>query len=654
VWNFGGQAPGVVSGRFYPAVVRWHAGFYFFASLSGKLGQLSIGQEAIPAFPVRYNRQRKTPTLSCIQKTTLLLLMSDEQELPISMMNDGMPAVPQELAGDLLASAVALHRAGRFIEAEAGYRRILSVDMSHADAIHLLGVIAVQRGDPVEAEALIRKALAYREDAVFLGNLGSLLCETGRLAEAEAALRRALELNSGYAEAYFNLGNLLHDTDRLAEAENAFCRALELNPDFAKAHNNLGNLFNGTRRFAEAESALLRALKLNPDFPEAHYNLGNLFYVTRRPVEAEAAYCRVLELDPDFAKAHGNLGKLFYEARRFPEAESAYRRALELKPDYAEALFGLGLLLLALGRYAEAWPYYELRYSPEREKQEFVLPDLPYPQWRGESLSNKSLLLYPEQGFGDQIQFARYASMLKQCGASRLTLVCTPAIKSLLETVDGIDAVVTETESLPAHDYWSFVMSLPLHLGTTLDTIPGRLPYLRAAAERVAAWLPRLPSRKLKVGLVWSGNPRVGNFNANAVDQRRSMHIGHFLPLLQLPGIAFVSLQKDEAARAQLEELPPDLRPLDLMGAVQDFGDTAAIIQNLDLVITVDTAIAHLAGALNKPVWVLSRFDGCWRWLEERDDSPWYPGVLRLFRQPVAGDWATPIARVREDLLRMR
>jgi Flp pilus assembly protein TadD len=450
-----------------------------------------------------------------------------------------------------------------------------------------------------------------------------------------------------------NLGNLLYETGRFAEAEIAFRRALELNSDDAKGHNNLANLLNETRRFVEAEGSFHRALELQPDFAEAHYNLGNLFYKTKRLAEAEGAYRRTLELKSDFVRAHGNLGKLFHETKRFTEAEEAYRRAAELDPDYAEALFGLSLLLLGTGRYAEAWPYYESRYSPNRVNKEFTFPDVPYPQWQGECLTNKSLLLWPEQGFGDQIQFSRYASMLKQRGVSRLTLICNPAIKPLLEAIEGIDAVITETESVPAHDYWSFVMSLPLHFGTTLDTIPNRLPYLSAAAGHVAAWRTRLPSQKLKVGLVWSGDPRVGYFTANAIDQRRSMHVVQFLPLLRLPGVAFVSLQKDEAARVQLEDLPADLRPLDLMADVQNFGDTAAIIQNLDLVITVDTSIAHLAGALNKPVWILSRFDGCWRWLEDREDSPWYPGVVRLFRQPSPGDWVTPIVKVRESLLQM-
>ncbi|GAC1546494.1 MAG: hypothetical protein NVS3B11_03300 [Collimonas sp.] len=594
------------------------------------------------------------------------------------------PAAPQELVIDLFASALAAHRAGRLVEAETAYRRILSIDISHADAIHLLGIIAQQNGNLAEAEALIRKALACREEAMFMGNLGNLLCETrrhaeaevclrralalnpdfpeahnnlgnllyetGQFADAEIALRRALELKSDYAEACYNLGNLLYATKRTAEAEAALRHVLELKPDFAKGHNNLGSLLNETRRFAEAEHFLRRALALSPDFAEAHYNLGNLFYKTKRLADAEGAYRRTLELKSDFVRAHGNLGKLFHETKRLTEAEAAYRRALALEPDYIEAFIGLSHLLLAIGRYAEAWPYHELRYSPKRTSQETIFPDAPYPQWQGECLASKSLLLWPEQGYGDQIQFSRYASMLKQRGVSRLTLMCDPAIKPLLETIDGIDAVVTATESLPAHDYWSFVMSLPLHFDTTLDTIPDRLPYLRANAERVTAWRVRLPSQGLKVGLVWSGNPRIGNFTANAIDQRRSMHARQFLPLLQLPGIAFVSLQKGDAAHRQLDDLPADLRPFDPMGDVHDFGETAAIIQNLDLVITVDTSIAHLAGALDKPVWVLSRFDSCWRWMEDREDSPWYPGVMRLFRQPVPGDWATPIAKVCETL----
>ena len=714
--------------------------------------------------------------------------MPDKQDISTATSSDGAaPVASPQPATELFESALAAHRAGLLTEAEAAYRHILSVDATHADANHLLGIIALHRGDLAEAETLIRKALACQEDATFVGNLGSVLFESGRPAEAESAFRRALELapnfieahnnlgnlyngagrfaeaedslrralalNPDYVDSLFNLGNLFYATARLAEGEAAFRRVVALRPDFAKAHNNLGNLLllagrfaeaevslrlaltlqpdfvealsnlgivlqesgqfaeaelclrralecnpdyakalynlgnllhltgrpaeaelafravpehspdfsnaynnlgnmlNEARRFTESEIVLRRALESDPHLAEAHYNLGNLLFETKRIAEAEAAYCRTLELKPDFVKAHGNLGKIFHESKRLDAAEAAYRRALALNPDYAEAAYGLSLLLLNRGRYAEAWPYHELRYSPSRANHNIALPSLAFPQWQGESLAGKSLLLWSEQGLGDQIQFSRYASMLKQRGVSRITLVCAPALKSVLETIEGVDAVLAETEPMPLHDYWSLLMSVPLHVGTTIETIPNRLPYLHANPERVNAWRLRLPSQNLKVGLVWSGNPRVADFTANAIDQRRSMHVRQFMPLLQLPGITFVSLQKGDAAHAQLAEFPAELRPLDMMAEARDFGDTAAIIQNLDLVISVDTSVAHLAGALNKPVWVLSRFDNCWRWLEEREDSPWYPGVVRLFRQPSPGDWATPVANVRDNLL---
>jgi Flp pilus assembly protein TadD len=544
--------------------------------------------------------------------------------------------------------------AGRLAEAEAAYRRALELKPDFALVHYNLGLLLGNTQQSVEAEAEFHRALGFDPDfAEAHCNLGHLLQNATRSVEAEASYRRALELKPDYAEAHYSLANLLRDAGRPVEAEASFRHALELKPDYAEAHYNLANLFQDAGRPVEAEASYRRALELKPDYAEAHGNLGNLLQEARRSVEAEASYRRALEYKPDLAKTHSNLGNLLMEARRPVEAEASYRRALEFKPDLAEVHNNLGILLLALGRYGEAWQSYEARYSLNFSKR-IVAPDhLPYPQWQGERLANKTLVLWAEQGLGDQIQFVRYVPLLKRRGVAHITLVCDASIKPLLETVDGVDVVVTNPNAVTLHDYWSLLMSLPLHFGTTLETIPNRLPYLRAPVERVGAWRPRLASRELKVGLVWAGNPRPHIADANAVDRRRSMHVRQYLPLLQLPGIEFFSLQKGEAAHAQLKELPAELRPQDLMSDVQDFGETAAIGKNLDLLITVDTSMAHLAGAINKPVWVLSRFDGCWRWLQDRDDSPWYPGILRLFRQERPGDWDAVIANVTRELSRL-
>jgi tetratricopeptide (TPR) repeat protein len=579
----------------------------------------------------------------------------------------------------VLQLALTAHRQGRFDDAKAGYMQILRSDDRHVDALHLLGLVHLHRGDLVEAERLIRKALALRESAIFWGNLGNLLKNSHRLAEAEAAYRRALELKPDYVEAHYNLGILLKDSHRTVEAEAAYRRALELKPDHVDTYNNLGLLLKDSHRLAEAEAAYRRALELKPDHVDTHYNLGillkdshrlaeaetayrralelkpdyidahnnlaNLLKNSHRLAEAEAAYRRALELKPDYVEAQNNLGVLLYESKCMPEAEAAYRRALAFKPDYAEARFSLSILLLALQRYDEAWPLHESRYAPERKEVNVNVPSLSYPQWQGESLLGKSLVIWPEQGFGDYIQFVRYASLLKARGVSRLTLVCSPPLSVLLATVEGVDAVVTDMEQLPPHDYWSFLMSLPLYCATTADNIPvAPMPYVHALPSRVAQWCERLPATGLKVGLVWKGSS--GHKN----DSNRSLPgLASLLPLWSVPGVTFISLQKgqgeDEASQ------PPTGQPIAALGAqMQDFADSAAIVSQLDLVICVDTAIAHVAGALGKPCWVLLPAMGTdWRWLLDRTDSPWYPSV-RLFRQTNLEDWSETVDEVASAL----
>ncbi|MDO8774117.1 MAG: tetratricopeptide repeat-containing glycosyltransferase family protein [Burkholderiaceae bacterium] len=531
--------------------------------------------------------------------------MSRSPKIPVPIKKRTSP--PPAITGTLFQGACSAHQAGRLAEAENGYLQVLLKDKGHADALHLLGVVHLQRGNLGEAEQLIRKAIALKESAFFLGNLGILLKDSLRLAEAEAAYRRALEIKPDYAEAHNNLGILLNESKRLAAAEAAYRRALEIKPDYAEAHNNLGNLLNESKRLAEAE----------------------------------AAYRRALEIKPDYAEAHNNLGILLNESKRLAAAEAAYRRALEIKPDYAEARWNLSLLLLALQRFDEAWPLYESRYARERKEVAVKVPDLSYPQWQGESLVGKSLVIWPEQGFGDYIQFVRYVSLLKARGVSRLTLVCSPPLSVLLATVEGVDAVVTDLAQLPAHDYWSFVMSLPLHCATTADTIPVEpMPYVHAPPSRVAQWSERLPAAGLKVGLVWKGNSNHKN------DSHRSLpDLACLAPLWSVPDVAFISLQKGQGEEDASQ--PPVGQSLVALGAqMQDFADSAAIVSQLDLVICVDTAIAHVAGALGKPCWVLLPAIGTdWRWLLDRTDSPWYPSI-RLFRQSDLEDWSQTVDEV--------
>ena len=457
-------------------------------------------------------------------------------------------------------------------------------------------------------------------------------------AEALSTMQRAVALSPNDFEAHNNLGNLLYEAKLLPEAEAAYRRALELRPDSAETNYNLGNLLYEAKLLPEAEAAYRRALELRPDFAETHNNLGYLLHGSKRQSEAEAVYLRALEQRPDSANVYNNLGYLHYETKRFPEAEACLLRALELKPDFADAKLNLSLLLLILGRYAEAWPYHESRYNQSRTKNIIRIPSLSYPQWQGQSLVGKSLVIYPEQGFGDYIQFARYAPMLKDRGVSCLTFVCDQPLKALLETMEGIDAVITDLSPIPPHDYWSFPLSLPLFFGTTVATIPATLPYIHALPERVGRWQDCLPQKGLRVGLVWKGSP--GHKN----DVNRSLPgLATLAPLWSVPGVTFISLQKGQGEAEAMQ--PPAEQPLINLGSdIRDFADTAAIMAQLDLVICVDTAVAHIAGAMGKPCWVLlPAFGTDWRWLLDRPDSPWYPEVMRLFRQSKKDNWDKPI-----------
>lgn len=491
-------------------------------------------------------------------------------------------------------SAVAAHQQGRLAEAKVGYTQLLQTEPRHADALHLLGVIHLQQGDAAQAEVLIRRALEVTESAIFLGNLGNLLKNSGRQEEAEVAYRRALVLKADHADVHNNLGILLRETGRLHDAEAAFRRAVAITPAYA----------------------------------DAQYNLGSVFYFSQRFEQAKEACGLALAADLRHANAHMLMGDLLFEERRLPEAESAYRQALALQPAHAGARLQLRRLLLASGRDTEAWPLFELRADEASAKAHPGAFSLPYPPWQGQPLAGKSLVVWPEQGYGDYIQFARYATLLKSQGLARLTLACAPPLAALLGTLEGVDAVVTEVSQLPPHDYWSFVMGLPRHaIGQ-----PPQLPYLHALPQRIARWQGRLPAGR-KIGLVWKGNP------AHLNDAHRSLPgLASLAPLWAVPGMAFVSLQK--GAGETEAKPPPQGQPLLELGAeAQDFADMAAIVSQLDLVICVDTAIAHLAGALGKPCWVLLPAIGTdGRWRLEAPHSPWYPS-LRLFRQRGTG-WA--------------
>ncbi|HVJ55249.1 MAG TPA: tetratricopeptide repeat-containing glycosyltransferase family protein [Aliidongia sp.] len=500
-------------------------------------------------------------------------------------------------AAKIFERAVGHHRAGRLPEAEADYRRVLEADSGHTDSLHLLGVIATQLGRADLAAGLIGSAIRLQPFAPdYHNNLGIALSALDRLAEAEASFREAIRLQPDFAEARNNLGNALKDMGRLDEAERCYSTALKLKGDYAAAHNNLGTVLAARERLEEAEACYRRALAFDPRYPEAFNNLAN---VVR------------------------GLGRL-------DEAEAGFRQALDLAPHYAEAHYNLAWVLLLTGQYEEGWREFEWRWrlkSPETRRQ-FAAP-----LWQGEPLDGRTLLLHAEQGAGDSFMFCRYAALAAARG--RIVLEVPKPLVRLFRTLP-VDAVVATGETLPPFDLHCPLLSLPLAFGTTVATIPAELPYLRADPALAADWRSRLEALPgLRVGLVWAGNPNQPD------DHRRSLASGQLAAFADLPGISFVSLQKDAAAPA-----PP---MADWTGELGDYADTAALIDGLDLVVGVDTGIVHLAAALGKPVWLLNRFDPYFAWLTGRADSPWYPG-LRQFRQSRPGDWDGVLQRVRSAL----
>lgn len=450
-----------------------------------------------------------------------------------------------------------------------------------------------------------------------------------------------------HAQDLFHEGNRLAAAGDAAAAEARYREALALWPGFAEAYANLGLLLETRDADDEAQAAYECALALDIENAQTHQNLGVLLAKRKRLIEAETAYQRAIWFAPESAPAWSNLCALYGAMHRDAEAEGCARKALSIAPDYEKARFNLAYVLLRQGRWGEGWDLFESRDWYHALQQRLGLP-----RWLGEPLDGRRLLVGYEAGHGDMIQFSRYLALLRARGAGRVGLLCHPALKALFATLPGADALYAFDEAVPtdAWDAWVPLLSLPRLFDTRVDTVPAPTPYLQAAPERLARWAPRLPApgAGLRVGLAWKGNPRFEN------DADRSLaSLALLAPLAEVPGVQFVSLQKG-AGEDEARNPPPGLSNLSIapLGQdAQDFADTAAIIAPLDLVISVDTAAAHLAGALGRPCWLLlPHYLTDWRWLDARDDSPWYPG-MRLFRQGPGEDWPAVIARVRDALI---
>lgn len=602
----------------------------------------------------------------------------------------------------LFRQGIAAQQAGDFEQARTHYLEVLTWVPDHADSLHLTGLSYVQSGRPEQALGPVGTAIRLQPNrAEYYDSLGLALKALGRLPEAIEALQQAVRLKPGLFGAQYNLGNALYAAGRHEDAAARYRRAIKARPDDYGAHNNLGNAYRALRQPERAAQAFRAALRLRPGVPELMFNLACVLAEADKHDEALASVDAVLLAVPEHAPAHRLRGELLekcgdfdaaaaafaealrhaamdasvmntlasaiYRLGRLTEAEKLLREAVRLRPDAANAWNNLGLVLqdlgemeearlcldraltldpadhgarynrallhLTEGRLVEGWADHESRFAALN-----FVPRRSGPEWAGEAAPERVLLIHPEQGSGDFIQFCRYATLA--AARMRVVLEAPAPLLRLMGTLAGPGRVVASELPPPPFDLQCPVMTLPRVFATTLQTVPADIPYLRADAAQAAAWKQRLaalPGRR--IGLAWAGSP------AYLQDQARSIPPALLAPLAGVAGVSWVSLQKGKAPpRAGIGAVLHDWS-----GELADFADTAALIEALDLVVSVDTAVVHLAGALGRQVWLLNRFDTDWRWLRGRDDSPWYP-TLRQFRQPAPGDWASVVARVGDAL----
>ncbi|MDR3300653.1 MAG: tetratricopeptide repeat protein [Candidatus Accumulibacter sp.] len=548
--------------------------------------------------------------------------------------------------------ALALFRTHRNERARAELDRVLATQPGLPEAMALDGELLRAEGQPAEAVEAFKKAIerGLKTPEVYV-NLGLAQEDLGC---GEAALQSwqtagKIDDSDDDAEVSFQLGNHYRnkgDKGDKALAERFFRRAIALRPGFAGAYNNLGLLLQGSGQWASAAACFASALASDPNLDAAHTNLGNARVHEGCMENAVDSFTRAIEINPDSADAWNNLGNACQHLHRLEESETAYRRALEIRPNYVECKLNLGLLLLSSGRFSEGWPLYESRWQNHAMAE--MRPKFSAPEWDGEPLGTRALLVYPEQGLGDNLQCARYLPLLRQCyPEARIYFWSQPPFHRLFESCAaawGIEVLPPVVAGrLPPIDAWITVMSLPWRMGTTLESVPVDVPYIAAPPTLVEKWAARLaPLTGRKVGVVWTSG------TSYASHKSRTVRLKQLEPLFGVGGIDWVSLQKGDGVE-QIETEGWSDRILNPMNEVEDFADTAAIIANLDLVISVDTSVPHLAGAMGAPVWLLDRFNTDWRWLLDREDSPWYP-TMRIFRQMVLGEWDSVMSRAAEAL----
>lgn len=609
-----------------------------------------------------------------------------------------------------LEQALSLHQSGQLPEALAIYEELINTQPQNPDVLHLMGIATLQTGNPAKAVELINNAISLNpKNADFYCNLGLALQELNELEAALLSLERAIAIMPDHAEAHFNRGLILQTLNRLDEAINSYehglalipqhpavlynrglalqnlgrleaaissyDQAIALNPQYAEAYGNRGLALQMLDQMENAITSYDRAIALNPNYTEAYSNRGTALQALKQLDAARSSQEKAIALDPGYAFAHSNLGTVLQQLNLLDAAIRSHQQAIALKPDCAEVYANLGTTLKALNRldeairiydhaiflkpeYAEAhvnkalaqllkgdfsqgWVSYEWRWL--NPKTNLKQRNFPQPLWLGqESLEGKTVLLHAEQGLGDSLQFCRYARQIHAMGAL-VILETPPSLIELLTSLEGLSQVVAQGSPLPTFDYHCPLLSLPLAFKTNLSNIPQAHSYLQSDAGKRAQWEAKLSHDKTpRIGLAWRGREDHNN------DHNRSISLADLMQHLPA-GFKYISLQKElkDADRDTLQYHPNLLHFGDVLN---DFSDTAALCDLMDIVISVDTSIAHLSGALGKTTWILLPFAPDWRWLLDRDDSPWYP-TAKLYRQKSAGDWHGVFAKISADLL---
>lgn len=543
---------------------------------------------------------------------------------------------------------IALHATGLLREAVRMMRIAIAINPGFTEARANLSVLLTMRGeDQSEQPQITQQAIAANQNTK-----GLALAKEGRFEEANAAYLIGIDLNPYDFALHTNLGNVLTELGRYDEAIPCFVFALCLTSSVAEIYFALSKALRAKGYLMEAIRSTEEGLAIDPRSSPGYVNLGILWYEAGNSELATIAFQKCLSLSPNETTAHIGLATLLLYKGKSGQAIRMLEEVLTIEPDTALIQYNLAMFLLMRGDYGRGWSLFESRWDPNVEqmignprKNSFASP-----KWGSEDIVGKRILVYWEQGYGDTIQFIRFIPLLAERGA-RIFLKCQPSLERLISCLTGIAEVVKDGSSIPEVDFHCPLMSLPGRLGTTVESIPAKIPYISAPPEAIELWGKKIvPTQGLRVGIVWAG--KYGDDNIYGFRNRhRNLNLSQFEILARVPSVTLFSLQKGEHS-VGLRSTSFGRSLIDLTEDIHDFADTAALIANLDLVISVDTSVAHISAAMGKPTWILSRFNGCWRWLENRDDSPWYPTV-RLFRQTKFGEWDSVIMRVATALTKL-